>query len=58
MITPIQPVRLDFIHKAQCAIVDVRDIITKLNEAEKEYLQRNSPVYRQLVDMLGGNALL
>lgn len=45
-------VRPDFITEANRAITDVRDIVTQLNSAEKDYLQKTSPTYRQLVDTI------
>jgi len=48
----IVQVRPYFITEANRAIADVRDIVTQLNSAEKEYLQKTSPTYRQLVDTI------
>ena len=45
-------VRTDVITEANRAIAEVRDIMTQLNDAEKEYLQKTSPTYRQLVDTI------
>ena len=45
-------VRPDVITEANRAIAEVRDIMTQLNTAEKEYLHKNSPTYRQLVDTI------
>lgn len=45
-------VRPDVITEANRAIAEVRDIVTQLNAAEKEYLQKTSPTYRQLVETI------
>jgi len=45
-------VRPDVITEANRAIADVRDIVTQLNTSEREYLQKTSPTYRQLVDTI------
>ena len=45
-------VRPDFINEANRAIWDMRDILTQLNDEEKKYLQMNSPIYRELVEMI------
>lgn len=45
-------VRPDVITEANRAIAEVRDIVTQLNTYEREYLQKTSPTYRQLVETI------
>ena len=49
--------RPELIREATEAIIKARDIVSILSVREKDHLHRTSPVYRQLVDMIGIVAL-
>ena len=50
--TAQQEVRPYLITQVEQAITSVRDFVSQLNEREKELMQTNSAVYRQLVDTI------
>ena len=45
-------IRTDLIAQVDEKITSVRELVSKLNEYEKEYMQNNSAPYRQLVDTI------
>ena len=47
-----QELRQDLIVQLDSAIVVVKDLVTQLNEREKEYMHTNSVAYRRLVDTI------
>jgi hypothetical protein len=47
-----QELRPDLVVEVDQAIVRVRDLVSQLNEREKEYMHTQSVIYRQLVDTI------
>ena len=50
--TAQQELRPDLVVEVDQAIVKVRDLVSQLNEREKEYMHTQSVAYRQLVDTI------